>query len=152
MKYQPEKKKSRFFCRTNCQLIENYNLLFVCLFIYCYLNWNQITISYRKCFCRVPCRNVSWSNAGYCSLIHLSDHADQIDIRQFGFLFCLGFLFLFFFFFLFPAFFFFPEADAQITMVNWMTRSSSAIYHSSNNCFLIWLRELLISICIPALT
>lgn len=56
-------------------------------------------------------------------------HSEQINIL--GWILGWGV-----FCFLPPPCIFLPEAAASITMVNWMTRSSSAIHHSSNDCFL----------------
>lgn len=89
-----QKKRVFFFV---IQTVNSLKVIMYCLFIYSYLNWHLITISYRKCFCRIPCRKVFWSNTGYFSLIHLSDHANQIDIWQFGVCyFVWGFFSIFF--------------------------------------------------------
>lgn len=72
-------------------------------------------------------------------------HSEQINIL--GWILGWGV-----FCFLPPPCIFLPEAAASITMVNWMTRSSSAIHHSSNDCFLTCFKQLLIfMMCISVL-
>lgn len=126
-------RKKKSFLKTD---IITSDKIIISSFLFLYLYQHQTMVSHRICFYRKPCRKVFLSNASYCLLIHISQ-VKSIQIRL-AFWFSLAFCFCFVGVFL-PPCILLPKA-ALITMVDWMNGSSSAIYHSSNDCFLMCLK------------